>query len=315
MISAILGEVLALAFVAGTSQLAIATGVAYMLFPEMGALAYDTCKRPFGVWASTPASLFLAPTVGACIGTAISSGLPHGLPAAALCIAVSVGLLRLARSPVAPAISAAYLPLSLGVKTWHYPMSIALVTGALALLVVVRHGLSKIKTRPASKRRGRDIDDVLESVPNRFGWTFAFGTFLLLAYAMAHMSGLPFILFPPLVVIAYEMLAHSEVCPWARRPRTLPIACTLGAAIGAVSVLWWGIGPLSVVISLGAGIATLRALKLHMPPVLGISLLPQVIPHVNWEFVLAVAIGTGTLTGFFLVVRPFLLSAPPARSW
>jgi hypothetical protein len=134
-------------------------------------------------------------------------------------------------------------------------------------------------------------------------------TFLLLTYALSRVSRFPLVLFPPLIVIAYEMFAHADVCPWASRPLTLPVACTLGAAIGTFSIGWFGVGPFSVVIALTAGIATLRMLKLHMPPVLGISLLPQVLPHSDWTFILAVAIGASGLTGFFLIIQPVLRSA------
>lgn len=150
---------------------------------------------------------------------------------------------------------------------------------------------------------------MLESVPRRFGWMLFLATFLLLTYALSRVSRFPLVLFPPLIVIAYEMFAHADVCPWASRPLTLPVACTLGAAIGTFSIGWFGVGPFSVVIALTAGIATLRMLKLHMPPVLGISLLPQVLPHSDWTFILAVAIGASGLTGFFLIIQPVLRSA------
>jgi len=154
MIPAIFGELLAIVFVAGTSHLAVVTGVGYLLFPEMGALAYDTCKRPFGIWACAPVSLFVAPTVAAANGTAICWGLPSSLAATALCITLAIGLLRLARSPIAPAISAAYLPLALNVRTWHYPVAIAIVTGALACIVFARRCFLKIDSgQPKAGRR------------------------------------------------------------------------------------------------------------------------------------------------------------------
>lgn len=99
------------------------------------------------------------------------------------------------------------------------------------------------------------------------------------------------------------MFAHPHVCPWVRRPLTLPLACTLGAAIGTSVLAWSGVGPLSVVFVMAASIAILRAMKLHMPPVLGIGLLPQVMPHTDWHFVLAVALGSSGLTGFFLITQ------------
>ncbi len=49
--------------------------------------------------------------------------------------------------------------------------------------------------------------------------------------------------------------------------------------------------------------------RLHMPPVLGISLLPQVLPQASWTFILAIGIGTIVLSAFHLAVRPLLAGA------
>jgi hypothetical protein len=56
------------------------------------------------------------------------------------------------------------------------------------------------------------------------------------------------------------------------------------------------------------GILTLRALRLHFPPALTVGLLPQIMPHPDWRFVLSVALGITALTGTVLLVRPFLLN-------
>jgi hypothetical protein len=164
------------------------------------------------------------------------------MEADALCIIVCVTLLRIARSPVAPAISAAYLPLALDISTWQYPPSIAIVTGTLAAVVVAYRRCVKADAGAPALRPPHDIDDVLETVPTGHGCVIAFAVFLLLACGLGTIAGLKLVLFPPLVVIAYEMFAHTDVCPWVRRPFTLPVACVLGAATGAASVLLLGMG-------------------------------------------------------------------------
>jgi hypothetical protein len=108
-----------------------------------------------------------------------------------------------------------------------------------------------------------------------------------------------------------EMFAHVDVCPWAKRPISLALACTITAAVGSIAVLVLGVGPLSVTVALLTGIAALRAFSLHLPPALAIGLLPQVIPDPGWGFVIAVAAGTLVLTGTFLFMRPFLLGGRP----
>jgi hypothetical protein len=70
----------------------------------------------------------------------------------------------------------------------------------------------------------------------------------------------------------------------------------------------FGAGSLSVAVALLIGITTLRLLRLHIPPALAVGLLPQVMPHADWRFPLAVAIGTLALTASFLLARPLLLN-------
>jgi hypothetical protein len=302
-----IGALSALLLLAGISKIALATGTAYVLFPELGALAYDVFTRPSGVWASSPAMLAFTPTAASIIGTAITREFPFGIVSVALCIGSAMVLLRVLRSPIAPAISAGFLPLALGVTSWAYPASIAAVTGTLAILIVSYRWLFAARIRAMQPVRSHDIDDRLESVPTRYVWLPVFAGFLFLTYGITVVTGNRLILFPPLVVIAFEMLAHADVCPWARRPFTLPVACTFVAAVGVAAVSAFGFGPLSVTIALIAGIVALRIAKLHLPPALAIGLLPQVIAHPDWTFVAAIAAGSTALTVTFLIARTSLI--------
>ncbi|WP_321882777.1 HPP family protein [Burkholderia cepacia] len=305
----LLGELLSLGFLAGVAKAALITGAIYVLFPELGALAYDVFTRPGGVWARAPVMLAVTPVAAAAIGTVIARSMPYGLGAAALSIASAMLVIRILRSPIAPAISAGFLPLALGVTSWWYPVSIAAVTGLLGLLSIIYRHVFASKLRSAPRRPDDSVDE-LESSPRRYTWLPVFVCFLLLAYGIATVTGNRLILFPPLVVIAFEMFAHANVCPWAKRPISLPLACTITAAVGVIAVLLLGIGPLSVAVALLAGIAALRAFNLHLPPALAIGLLPQVVPEPGWAFVIGVATGSLVLTGTFLLARPLLLGQP-----
>ena len=55
---------------------------------------------------------------------------------------------------------------------------------------------------------------------------------IAIALVAVKLTGMRFILFPPLVVILYEMLSHREHCPWVGRPIALPTACFLAAVGG-----------------------------------------------------------------------------------
>jgi hypothetical protein len=183
------------------------------------------------------------------------------------------------------------------------------VTGVLAVVSAIygRMFAPQVHQTPVSSRNA--TDDVPDHTPRRSVWVFAFIGFLLLTYGLATVTGLRLILFPPLVVIAYEMFARAEVCPWAQRPLALPLACSIAAGTGVAAIMMLGAGPLSVAAVLLIGIATLRTLRLHMPPALSVGLLPQIMPQADWHFVLAVAIGAVALSGAFLLARPSLLNS------
>jgi hypothetical protein len=307
----IVGPVLSVALLAVVAKAALLTGVIYVLFPELAALSYDVFKRPAGAWARSPLMLAVTPAVTATMGTALTQLMPYTLGSVAMTVAGAILIVRSMRSPIVPAISAAFLPLVFGIRSWWYPVSIAAVMAVLAVASAVygrivasddeRH-VSALDTRPQAHEIQRAGEIGL--------WPsfFVFTAFLLLAYELAAVTGLRLILFPPLVVIAFEIFIHGNVRQRARWHLALPFVCTIAAGAGVAALLALGAGPLSVVISLLVAVVTLRALRLHFPPALTVGLLPQIMSHPDWRFVLAVALGTSTLIGAALLARPFFLN-------
>src|ERR1700761_5217589 len=98
----LLGELFATLMLAGASKLAVSSGIAFFLFPELGPLSFNVFARPAGAWARAPVGLVVMPTVAAVIGVAIARTVPYGFVSVALCIGTVVVMLRLLRSPVAP---------------------------------------------------------------------------------------------------------------------------------------------------------------------------------------------------------------------
>ncbi|EQD29995.1 conserved hypothetical protein, membrane [mine drainage metagenome] len=155
----------------------------------------------------------------------------------------------------------------------------------------------------------------MECPATQYHWLPYFIVFLAIAMGLVLFSGWRFILYPPLVVIAYEMFAHADVCPWARKPVLLVLACLLTASSGLGIFLLLGHGPLAVILSMGVSIALIRFFDLHAPPATAVGLLPFVIDHPDWRFPLAVALGTGLLSLIFrqYKLRHRSLAHPPAQ--
>jgi hypothetical protein len=306
------GEALAAALVAAAAWGASVTGVDTLMFPELGALAHDVFTRPQGAWARAPLQLAVMPALAALVGLALARWLPLGLPAVTLSLGSTLLLLGLLRSPLAPAISAGLLPVALRVRSPWYPASILLVTVVLAGAVLLRAALRRAPPAPADA--ASRIDDQTEKAASGWRWLPGYALFALLAAVLTQARHL--LLVPPLFVVAYEMFAHPEVCPWRARPWALLAACVAGAACGAGTVAWLGVGPLSAAVSLLAGVSIVRVLDLHVPPALAIGLLPQILPHAGLGFVASVAllcawlVGSFTLAGF--ASRRFSMMRRPA---
>ena len=113
------------------------------------------------------------------------------------------------------------------------------------------------------------------------------------------LTGMRFILFPPLVVILYEMLSHREHCPWVGRPIAIPVACFASATGGYLFFAHLPFAPLVAMLSMAWGIAVLRTLNLHMPPVLAVALLPLVMTNPTIGYPIAVGFGTMLASAWF----------------
>ena len=298
VISAVL---ISLCFMGAIAGAASAAGMALLLFPELAALSYDVFLRPRSTWARDPWMLALSPAATAVFGVLVTRYLPYSAASIAICIVGAMIILKFMRSPIAPAISTCFLALSLGEKSWLYPLAILLGTGALAVLSSAY--LRFFENGDAAPSAADRVDDQIESLPEQFLWVPFFVAFLGATYLLSMATGMRMVFFPPLVVIAFEMFAHADVCPWAQRPVLLPVVCTLAAAAGVAALVTFGPGVISTVLAMLFGVVMLRATRLHAIPALAIGLLPQVMTHADWHFPLAVAIGSTLLTASFLLFK------------
>ena len=295
------GDAATAGYIALIVAIAQATGLFYVLFPELGALSNDILRRPHGIWARSPGMLLVTPFLTAVVGTLVTRHLAYDLPSVLLTVGCAIVIIRVLRSPIAPAISAGLLPLTLGLSDWRYPPSLLVGTALLAGLASIRRRSVPVPRIPAPAPD--QVDDIVEKAPADYSWTPFFLLFLLAAGLVASLTGQRFVLFPPLVVIAFEMFAHATVCPWAGRPMILPVACGLTAAAGVISVSLLGDGPLPAACATILGVVVLRRFDLHVPPALAVGLLPFVMPHPTYEYPIAVAFGTTLLTLTFLAWR------------
>lgn len=298
-----LGELLALVYIAIIATIANVTGAFYIMFPELGALSHDVYTRPRGTWARAPVLLAITPVLTGLAGTIFTRTLPYGYVSVLLTVGAAVLIIEVLRSPVAPAISAGLLPLVVDIKSWWYAPGIMLGTFLLAgLSIAWKKYAAPIETTPKEAIHDA-IRDVIEMPSSRYTWLTALMAFVAFGVLLVKLTGLRFILFPPLVVIGFEMLGHPEICPWARRPMGLPLACFLTAAGGLFFYHLFGVGPLTAACAMAWGILILRLFDLHVPPALAVALLPLVMDKPTVMYPVSVGIGTLAMTLWFLLYR------------
>ena len=302
---------LALVYIGVIAIVASLTGAYYMMFPELGALSWDVMEHPRGRWASSPLMLALTPALTGIVGTMVTRTMPYGMIAVLITVTGCVAIVVALRSPVAPAISAGLLPLVLGVTSWWYPPGILFGCVLLAAISIPWRRYAGSKEQDEALDADGPADSISAPAPPSSAgisrvlppalWPLL--AFVAFAMVVVKLTGMRFILFPPLVVILYEMLLHREHCPWIGRPVGLPVACFLAAAGGYFFHAHITLAPFAAMLSVAWGIGVLRAFEIHIPPVLAVALLPMVMVHPTAAYPFAVGIGTAMAAAWFAAFR------------
>lgn len=292
------------------TALARVSGVDLLLFPELAALTTVVIARPEHPWSRAPVLLVLTPVLTGVVGLGLASWLPYGPVSVALVVAVCLLLIWLLRSPVMPALASGLLPLSLGIHTWHYPLALVPGTLGLALLATLRTRRSLISSSvqasaAASSDGALPRGARVSPWPPWQRWLVPLVVFLAGSLVLVHSLGSPLVLYPPLLVIAWETLAHGDACPWRSRPLLL-LAVTLFAAMaGLLLVHWLGPVPLATLLAVLLVALVLDRLRFVCPPAYAVALLPFVVQAPSASFPLHVLAGTA-----WLVVVAALQAAP-----
>ncbi len=290
-------ELIVIAFMGLIAFAAHLSGMAVVLFPELAALSHDVLLRPKGEWARQPVQLVLAPTLTAAFGLFCTRHLHYSVWGILLIVIASLIVIKLLRSSMSPAISAGVLPLLLNEHSWLYPVAIFLDLSLLLLILTLRKRYpSSTSTQSASEAEHSQVLDALEAVPGNRFWFVALLSFVFVVGSAAQFTGLRFLLFPPLIVMGYELLGHPEVPGWMKRPALLPFVCLITAGAGLIAEHMLHPGFVAVMITVLCSVLVRDLFDLHMPPALAIGVLPFVIKSPDYRYALSVFLGTLVLT-------------------
>jgi HPP family len=297
----LLAEAVVIVYMAIIAFSAHVTGVHLLLFPELAALSHDALTRPRGKWATQPVLMILTPTLTAIVGLFFARHESYSASAVAVVAMSSLLLIKALRSAIAPAISAGVLPMVLDEKSWIYPLAIfaGLVVLVAAMSLWKRYG-PPIGTPSAWEAEDSRVVDALEEPSHDRFWAVTLFGFVLVLGAAGELLGLHFLLFPPLVVMAYEVFGHPEVPGWMKRPALFPVVCFLTASIGVLACHLFQESFAGVALTMIVSLTILRIFKVHMPPALAVGILPFVMDAPNFWYPVSVTMGTIALTLYFL---------------
>jgi hypothetical protein len=298
----LVAEALAVTYMGVIAYAAHISGIYLLLFPELAALSHDVITRPRGKWASQPWRMILTPTLTAILGLFLSRHVSYGAIAIAAVALGSLLIIKLLRSAISPAISAGVLPIVLDERSWVYPAAIfAGLVGLVLLLLLWRRYGPRADHPSTNEAENFRLVDALETESHDRFWVITLLAFVLVLGIFAEHTGLRFLLFPPLVVMAYEVFGHPEVPGWMARPALFPLVCFLTASIGLVMRLVFHPGFVGVALTMICSIGILRVFKVHMPPALAVGILPFMITTPNFWYPISVGIGTVALMVCFWI--------------
>jgi hypothetical protein len=264
-----------------------------LIFPEGGALAFGIGVLRNPDWSASRWQIVALPSLCAVIGHFVTQ-MPGPTWAAEIC-AVSAALLALRTlgSRVAPALSAAVLPVVFGVRTWMYPA----VVLAICLMIVAVVALS---AGPGTGTRNAGADSAWQ-------WDVVFGGWVLICtwilIAGPALSLPVTAVAPPLFVSAFEFSARDgRTLTCGLRRWLLVVGAALAGSLASKLAADTAIAALAGVV---ATVLLMRVLATEHAPALAISLIPWITGPIGpGQFTAGIAVGAGALyAGGDLIAR------------
>lgn len=252
-----------------------------ILFPEIAGMVMGVLVFPVAHWIKKPVHLWLAPTLGAFIGTALNDLSLSAETKILLGLVIIVILMHIFRVNFGPTIPATLLPIFLGLHDYVFATTTAIFTFVIMLAAFRMRNSEKLPEGPQKFRKKTDTVII----------TIILGLWIALAFA----TNLEVIVVPPVFALIFEVF-HAENFKWKVIPSRLAVlTVTAILSVGVIhllpgSVIWVGI--INVVITL----ILCKLFKAPVPVAFGVSLMPLIFPAWgSWGFPVGVFVTTGVL--------------------
>jgi hypothetical protein len=239
-------------------------------------------------WAASRWRVAALPPLCAVAGTIIVRLALPSWAAAILGAAVALALLQSLDSRIAPALSAAMLPIVFDVPDWSYPLAVLaiclVIAGAMPWLA--RNHEPRPELAPGAEAPGRYPWAVVAAgFAAISAWILLGGELLALPVAA---------LAPPLFVSALEWLGQGACTLRRGLRRWALLVCA--ALAGAVAMQLVAVAWIAGTLALAAALALMWLLSTPHPPALAIALIPQILDGIRpLTYAAAIAAGAGAL--------------------
>jgi hypothetical protein len=249
-----------------------------ILFPEASALAVGCWVFKEERWNRNLQHICLMPTLSASLAIVLNNCPISLFMKESLALVLVVTALHFLKSLIGPSISAAILPLVLGIHSWDYVLSVFVLT------FVVMVG--------AIKNRTRNIHPINKQSTRKVAYSFFIVLFILFCYLLKLEIGI----IPPLLVVTYEWFSKAEINRlFISKQITLLALCALVGA-GCHQIF----PHLTLLVGLVSVLTTLlfmHILGVKIPPAFAISLLPLIIGDFPvWKYPMTVLVESWVLS-------------------
>ena len=249
-----------------------------ILFPEASALAVGCWVFKEERWNRNFQHICLMPTLSASLAISLNNCPISIFMKESLALVLVVTALHFLKSLIGPSISAAILPLVLGIHSWDYVLSVFVLTFVIML--------------GAIKNRTSNIHPLDKQSTRKVVYSFLIVLFIIFCWVLKLEIGI----IPPLLVVTYEWFSKTEINRlFVSKQITLLTLCALiGAGCHQIFPhLTLLVGLISVLTSL----QFMLLLGVKLPPAFAISLLPLIIGELPvWKFPLTVLVESWVLS-------------------
>jgi hypothetical protein len=251
-----------------------------ILFPEASALAVGCWVFKEERWNRNFRHICLMPTLSASLAIVLNNFPIPIFIKESLVLVLVVLALHFLKSSIGPSISAALLPLVLGIQSWDYALSVFVLTSVIML------GAMRNKNLPTNNHLKE------KQSHRKIGYLF----FVVLCIFICYLLKLEIGIIPPLFVVAYEWFSKTEMTRiFVNKQILLLTSCAL---VGAECHQIFPHLPLLVgFISILIALLFMLILGVKLPPAFAVSLLPLIIGDFPvWKFPLTVLVESWILS-------------------